>query len=495
MHQELWSEIRRLCISEKLPQREVARRLRIDRGTVKRALKSETIPRYQSRKVRQSKLDVYKGEIKELICQYPKLSATRVLEEIRKKGYCGGITIVADYLQRLRPSKKEAFLRIETMPGEEAQVDWTDCGKIMVENAWRRLSCFVMILSYSRLLYLEFTLSQSMEDFIEAHINAFKYFGGVPKRVLYDNLRSVVLWRDGSKIGFNRRFMDFVGVYLFEPRLCRVFRGSDKGKVENAIKYVKSNFLSGRDFKGFDDLCMQSKYWRDNVANVRIHGTSRQRPIDRYQEEKSLLMPLPDKPYNVIIPVPVNSSHDCRIKFDSNIYSVPQQYANKMLTVKPAKYEVCIYYKDRLVANHKRSWGKYKIIEDFRHIQELLKMKKKAIVSKIKDEFISLGEGAQKYFDGMAAKDCNLPKELARILKLRHIYGVTEVLQAINEAQRFEAFGASYIHNIIIANRTKRGESVINEAICLPENVADTHIEEKHPSMYDMLLMEENENE
>ncbi len=492
MHQELWAEIRRLCLSEGLSQREVARRLKVDRGTVKRALKSDNLPQYIP-KFRQSKLDCYKGEIKEMIRQYPELSVTRIFQEIKKKGYSGSFTMVKDYLRNLRPTKKEAFLRIETLPGEEAQVDWTDCGKIKVEDTWRRLSCLVMILSYSRMLYLEFTLSQRMEDFIQAHINAFSYFGGVSKKILYDNLRSVVLWREGSKIGFNSRFMDFVGVYLFEPRLCRVYRGSDKGKVENAIKYVKVNFLAGRDFKSFEDLCRQSQDWRDNVANVRIHGTSRQRPIDRFQEEKDKLRPLPEKPYNVIIPISVNSSHDCRIKFDSNIYSVPHRYADKSLIVKPTRYEVCIYSKDKLIASHKRSWGKYKIIEDPKHIKELLKMKKKAIVSKIKDEFISLGEGANEYFNGLAAKDCNLPKELARILKLRHIYGVTEILQALSEALKYEAFGASYIQNIVIANRTKRGEPIINEDICLPDSVADTQVEEKHPSIYDILLMEKED--
>lgn len=168
-------------MGEKLSQREVARRLRIDRGTVKRALKSSTPSRRKS-KLRGSQLDRYKGQIKELIQNYPALSSVRVIEEIAKAGYKGSLTLVRNYLRKIRPVKKEAYLRIETLPAESAQVDWANCGYIKVEGTIRKLSCFVMVLSYSRLLYVEFTISQRLEDFINCHINAFHYYNGVPKK-------------------------------------------------------------------------------------------------------------------------------------------------------------------------------------------------------------------------------------------------------------------------------------------------------------------------
>lgn len=363
----------------------------------------------------------------------------------------------------------------------------------MVEGVLRKFSCFVMVLSYSRMLYLEFTLSQKIDAFIQAHINAFRFFGGIPKKILYDNLKSVVLFRMGEEIGFNRHFMDFVGYYLFEPRLCRPYRGSDKGKVESGIKYVKGNFLAGREFKDLEDLEMQGIDWRDNTANVRIHGTTHKRPVDRFKEEESKLLPLPQRDYDPIIPVPVKSSPDCRIKFDSNIYSVPSRFTRKTLTVKATKYEVFIYYKERLIASHRRSFGKYRIIEDPRHCQRLLERKKMAIESKVKDEFISLGEEARPYLEGLIKRNCNLSRELAQILKLRHIYGRTEVLGAILRALRYEAFGASYIENIIITNRTKRGEVLFHKEITLPCNLVNTEIEERHPCIYDILLMEKED--
>jgi transposase len=494
MDHGLWAEIRRLCLGEGLSQREVAKRLLIDRGTVKRALAGTSPPEYKA-KLRGSRLDTYKGLIKEIIDQYPKLSAVRIFEQITKRGYSGSITLIKNYLRRLRGGKKEAFLRIETLAGDESQVDWTDCGRILIDGAWRRLSCFVMVLSYSRLLYLEFTLSQKLEDFIQCHINAFRYFGGVPKKILYDNVRTVVLWRMKDKIGFNSRFMDFVGIYLFEPKLCKPYRATDKGKVENIIKYIKGNFLAGRDFKDFEDLQRQAMDWLETVANVRIHGTTRQRPIDRFQEEKDKLMSLPEKGYDVISPVPVKSSSDCRIKFDSNIYSIPPRYANQILSVKATKDEVFIYYKNKLITRHRRSWGKYKVIEDPKHCRGLLELKKKAIVSKIKDEFLSLGKVAEEYFKGLSNKDSHLPNELARILKLRHIYGVSEILQAMADALKYSAYGASYIENIIIANRTRRGEPIIHQEISLPESLANTQVEERHPSIYDVLLREKEDEQ
>ncbi len=219
-----------------------------------------------------------------------------------------------------------------------------------------------------------------------------------------------------QEIGFNRHFMEFVGHYLFEPRLCRPYRGSDKGKVESGIKYVKGNFLAGRDFKDYQDLELQGIDWRDNTANTRIHGTTHKRPVDRFSDEKPHLMPLPPRDYDLITPVSVKSSADCRIKFDSNIYSIPSRYAHQILTVKATKNEVFIYYKNRLIAKHRRSFSKHKISQDPKHCRRLLEKKKKAIESKVKDEFISLGKEASQYLEGLIKRDCYLPKELARIL-------------------------------------------------------------------------------
>lgn len=490
MKQELWAEIRRLCLAEKLSQREVARRLGIDRGTVSRALKSS--PSRRKSRLRGSQLDCYKGQIKELVEQYPDLSAVRVTEEISRNGYKGSLTLVRNYLRKIRPVKKEVYLRIETLPGEIAVVDWTNCGYIEVEGTKRKLSCFVMTLSYSRLLYIEFTISQRLEDFINCHINAFNYFGGVPRKIIYDNIKTVVLYRAYDKVQFNAKFVEFAGYYLFGIKLARLYRATDKGKAESDIKYIKRNFLAGRTFRDYYDIREQSIDWRDNVANVRIHGTTRQRPIDRFQEEKDKLIPLPEKPYPCAIIIPCKSTNDCRIKFDGNIYSVPTRYANKILTLKATSGQISVYYKTKLISTHRRSYGKGKIIEDPTHVKDLLKQKRKAIASKIIDEFICLGRESEKYLEGLINRDVNVSHEIARILKLRHKYGRTELLGAITTALKYHAFGASYIENIIIRNRKERGEPVITGEIQIPEKFSGAEYREQDPSIYDQLLNEEN---
>jgi transposase len=494
MDDALWAEIRRLYFREGLSMRKIAARLGINRRTVARAVKSEKMSR---RKVcnRQTKVNPYKGLINNLLEKYPEITAIRIFEEVCNAGYCGGYTILKDYIRKIRDKRKEPFLKIETLPGEQAQVDWADCGKVLVEGVIRRVYCFTMILSWSRYLYFEFSLSCKTEDFIEAHINAFHFFGGVPCKILYDNLKSVVLHRIGNQIKFNPRFMDYVGVYLFEPVVARLYRGSDKGKVENSIKYIKGNFLNGRSFKDFTDMVLQGAKWRDDTANTRIHGTTRERPIDRFQIEKAKLNSLPDKPYKVFITIACKVNPNCRVKFDTNSYTVPHRYVGRAVILKATKQEVFIYYKDKLIATHRRSYGKYKDIEDSGHMKELLKYKKRAIRSKVIDEFRGLGKEAELYLEGLVEKANNLWVEIAKILKLRHLYGKTELIGAINKALSYKAFGASYIENIIITSRRQRGEPIIVTDITVPEKFKDIEVEERDPSIYDILIKKEEEED
>lgn len=491
MDPRLWAEIRRLYFVEKMSKSEIARLKVIDRGTVKRAIESKSPPRYKPPAKKHSKLDPYKGKISELLSEYPSLSVVRILEEIKKDGYQGGRSILSDYVLKVRGPKREKFLRIETLPGEQAQCDWGNFGYVYFGEYKRPLSCFVMTLSFSRLVYLEFTVSQRLEDFIRCHVNAFNFYGGVPKEILYDNLKQVVLLREGKEIHFNPEFMAFAGTYLVHPVPCRPGRGSDKGKTESGIKYVRNNFWAGRKFEDFWDIKKQSVDWRDNTANQRIHGTTHEKPALRFERERTYLQPLPPHTYDCSIPIPVKSSKDCRIKFDSNIYSVPFRYGLKVLTVKATPDKVNIYCDSKFVCSHSRSYLKYQVIENPAHYKGLIGRKASARPFKLRDEFFSLGKGAEEYFKGLIHADINLTRHLDRILKLRHEYGKTEVLGAIDHALRYGAFGAQYIENIIIQRRTKAGEPVNKTpiSICNPE-LAATDVEERDPANYDELLEE-----
>lgn len=497
MDAQTWAEIRRLYFVEGLSKRRIAKMMRVDRKTVSRAIRmDEYKAKRVSSAVRPSKLDPYKKDIAELIERYKDISGQRVYEEIKKKGYTGEISILRDYLRRIRDSRKEAYLRVETLPAEQAQVDWASCGSIKIGEHTRKLSCFVMVLSYSRMMYLEFTLSQRFEDFMRCHVNAFKYFGGVPSKILYDNLASVVLVRFGREIRFNPRFEAFSGYYLFKPVLCNPGMAHEKGRVENLIKYVKRNFMVGRVFRSFSDLKLQSMDWRDKVANVRIHGTTHKRPVDLYELEKEKLMKLPDKDYDTSIVIALKSTKDYRVKFDTNTYSVPFQYASKALTLKATPHKVEIYSDTKLIASHHRSYEKYLPIEDPKHYEGLLAMKKRAKRYKARDTFLGLGEGAEAYLCGMVASELNLSHHIEKILEMVDVYDKTEVLSAINHALKYGAFGYDYIKNIILQQRAKRGRKKIINPISIvgSEEFANASVEERDLDLYDNLFVDEEED-
>lgn len=496
MTPETWAEIRRLSAIQKLSISEISRRLVLDRKTVRAALHSEKGLPVREVVPKSSKLDAYKSYIQNRLKEFARITATRLLEEIRRMGYHGGITILKEYLATLRPRAQEAYLRIETQPGEQAQVDWANCGVIRIGTAVRKLSAFVMVLSFSRMAYVELSLSQCMEDFLAAHLHAFHFFGGITKKILYDNLKSVCLARFGSDIRFHPKFLEFSGACLFEPILCRPGRGNEKGKVENNIKYFRSSFLDGRPLTSWPLLQSKLLHWLNEVANVRIHGTTRQRPLDRFQIEKPLLQPLPVHEPDVSIIRPVKATKQCLVSFDGNAYSVPFLYAGRILTVKATLHEVQVYSDAKLMATHLRSFERGIVVENPAHYEGLLATKKAARTSKIVDQFLALAGSSQEaktalesYLKGLLQSDLNLPHHLNQILELTNLYGKTEMLQAICRTLNFKAFGAPYLKNIILQQRVARGLHE-NPPLTIPSKPHWTQVavEEQDLSLYDDLF-------
>ena len=266
----------------------------MDRKTVRRALRSEGVPKRRVPE-RPSQLDPFKAYIRGRLEEFPRITCVRVLRELRGLGFTGGISQLKAWVATVRVKAPEAFFRLETLPGEQAQVDWANCGTIRIGSAERKLSAFVMVLSYSRMMYAELTLSQCLEDFLQAHLRGFRFFGGVPGKVLYDNLKSVCLSRLGAEIRFNPRLLEFSGHYLFEPVLCQPGHGNEKGKVERGIQYLRSSFLDGRPLTDWQRLNVELRMWLNEVANVRRHAITRRRPVDRFEEEEqSKLKPVPE---------------------------------------------------------------------------------------------------------------------------------------------------------------------------------------------------------
>lgn len=458
MDPDLWAAIRQLVRDQKLSYRTIAARLHVSRKTIKRALTSDTPPPARIITTKKgSKLDPYLPHIKRLLLEHPGIAAVRVREELALVGYDGGITILRQLVARLRPKlPPEPFLRIETPPGKEAQVDWASFGTIGEGNHARNLSCFVMVLSHSRMIYLEWTVSQRIDDFLRCHRNAFLFFGGIPSRILYDNPKTVVIQRVGRHIRFNDRFRLLADWYGYTPILCRPRRGNEKAKVERAIGYIRTSFFAGRVFSSLEDLNAQAIAWRDGVANRRTHRILRKRPIDLYSEERPRLLPFPANHFDCDTCIIASPSKDLFVVFDTNRYSVPASCAGASLRLRCNESLVRIYHRDALVASHPRSRLKHQTIQDPAHIDTVKDYKKMIGTSKRLDAFTSIGPSAMGFLKGLCATQSDPHFHVEAILEIARLHDPKTVDAAIARCSAHSVFDAAMVKHLIESVRDRK---------------------------------------
>lgn len=444
---DLFSRIKNYHEQKGLSANQIACELGLDPRTVSRWLKENRF-RQRAQVVRTSKLDPFKRSIVRMLENHP-YSGAQILQKIREEGFDGGYTIVKDYVRKVRPPNRPAFLKLSFAPGECAQVDWGFFGTIRLGETSRRLSFFVMVLCYSRMMYLEFTVSQTMEHWLACHQNAFEAFGSVPKKIMVDNLKSAVLRRIvGEAPVFNPKYLDFANHHDFKIIPCGKGKGNEKGRVENGVGYVKKNLLAGLDLPLFDAMAHVSRQWLDTVANVRIHGETKRKPIEMFSEEKPSLLPLPPYPYDIGTITQVRASTQFRVAVDSNRYSVPAQYAGANLTLKTYPDRICIYCGDKLIARHARSYDRNKDFEDPDHPKELITQRRKARDQKIFMRFVALCPKASEYYRELEKRRMNPRHHVQKIVALSEIYGEEPVARAMEDAFHFQAFSCEYIANI-----------------------------------------------
>jgi transposase len=444
---ELFTRIKNYHEQKGLGAAQIARELNLDPRTVARWLETA---RFHPRKStpKSSKLDTFKDSIVRMLEAHP-YTAVQILNRIREEGFEGAYTIVKDYVRKVRPRRSQAFLKLAFAPGECAQVDWGFHGLIRVGETLRRLYFFVMVLCYSRLMYLEFTLSQTMEHWLACHQNAFSAFGFVPRRAMVDNLKSAVLKRIiGQAPVFNPVYLDFASHYGFTVTPCAVGKGNEKGRVEAGVGYVKKNFLAGLDLPTFDAINPAARVWLDTIANVRVHGETKRKPIDMFEEEKAFLLPLPTNPYDIGVITQARASSQFRVPVDSNHYSVPAEHAGAKLTVKSYPDRICIYREDKLIARHSRSYERNKDVEDPDHPKDLLAHRKKARDQKVFMRFLSLSPRARDYYRELENKRLNPTHHVHKIVALSEIYGTEAIARAMEDAFFFQAFSCEYIANL-----------------------------------------------
>jgi transposase len=404
----------------------------------------------RSAAARPSKLDPFKGRIVGWLDAHA-LSAQQVFQRLREAGYDGGISIVKDYVHTIRPRPREAFLTLAFAPGEVAQVDWGEWGTIAVGETRRRLSFFVMVLAYSRQLYVEFTRAQTMEHFLAAHINAFNALG-VPQRVMVDNLRTAVLAHvRGEPPQFNPRYLDFARHYGFAVVACNVAKGNEKGRVERGVGYVKTSFLNGLELPDFAALNPAVRVWLETVANVRLHRETQRRPADLWVEERPHLQPVNPRPFDVGRVLAVRANRQFRVTFEANRYSVPARFAGAQATLKAYPEHLCVYHEQELIARHVRSYERHRDIADPDHAKALVAQRRHAQDAHVLQRFLALSPQAAKYHTGLLERRGNALSHVRKIVALADIHGEEAVVRALADALTFEAFSSEYIAHLIQA--------------------------------------------
>lgn len=446
---QLFCQIRHLAREKKFSAGQIAVELNLNEKTVEKWMARPTYQRRRTRK-RSSKLDPFKRQIIGLLERYHSYSAQQILQEVRAQGYQGGYSILKEFVRLVRPARKPAYLTLQFAAGECAQVDWGSFGAMTVGGTRRKLSFFVMVLCHSRLMYLEFTLSQAMDQFLSCHQHAFEFFGGVPERVMIDNLKTGVLEHPlGEKALFHPRYLDFAAHYGFTPVACGVRKANEKGRVENGVGYIKKNFLAGLELPSFGAINPAALQWLRTVANVRIHGETKRKPIDLFGEEKTRLKILPALSYDCAVLQPVGATNRCRIVFETNRYSIPHLYAGQKLTLKIYPERLSIYHHETLIATHARSYERRKDIHNPDHTKELLAQRLQARQQTLLLAFLNLSPRAQEYVRKLEDKRLNAPHHIQKIVALSEIYGVDQVTRALEDALTFEAYGCEYIANLL----------------------------------------------
>ena len=480
---ETFCRIRDHLGRQQLSVAQTARALGLDARTVAKWAHVEQF-RARTGQPRAGKLDAYKGKIVRWLDAHP-YSAQQIFQRLREAGFDGGVTIVKDYVQRIRPRHPEAFLKLDFAPGEAAQVDWGEYGTIGVGSTRRRLSFFLMVLCHSRRMYLEFTVSQTMEFFLSCHENAFIAFAGVPARIIVDNLKAAVLQRlVGTAPVFNPKYLDFSRHWGFEISPCNVRSGWEKGRVENGVGYVKKNFLTGLDLPEFRALQPAAALWTDTVANVRVHGATHQRPMDLFEAERAQLRPLNPAGFDSARVTTVRANKQFRIPLDSNHYSVPARYAGHRLTLKAYADRVCLYDGQQLVARHVRSMDRNQDIEDPQHPRELVAQRKSAREQRLLVQFLAISPRAQAYRDGLEAKRVDARAHLRKIVALVELHGKDNVARALDDGLELQAFSAEYIAHILDARR-RVGQAPAALQLTRRADLLELELPEPDLSIYD----------
>jgi len=454
---ETEAEVVRLYHAEKWPIGTIAGQLGLHHTTVQRVLRQTGVD-HRIVAPRPSMADPFVPFIVEQLEKYPRLRASRLFTMIKDRGYAGGPDHFRRIVGRLRPKKAaEAFQRLRTLPGEQAQVDWAHFGKLQIGRAQRPLWAFVMVLSYSRRIFLRFFPGAAMPFFLQGHVAAFDDFGGVPRVLLYDNLKSAVLERHGDAIRFHPTLLELAAHYRFEPRPVAVARGNEKGRVERAIRFIRDAFFEARCFDDLADLNRQAGEWTTTAALDRSWVEDRSRTVRQvFEDERALLLAHPATPFPSHDRCEVEVGKTPYVRFDLNDYSVPHDRTQRTLVVFADLDSVRITEGGELLATHRRSWDRGQQIEDPIHVERLVLEKRRARDHRGLDRLAKAARSSPPFLQIVAARGDNVGSTTARLLQILDAAGAADLEAALVEALERRTVHVGAVRQIVDRLRSNR---------------------------------------
>lgn len=473
---ELTAAILRLHHAEKWPIGTIATQLGVHHDAVERVLAQDGLP--PPVQVRPRLIDPYVEFVKETWEKYPKLPSTRLWSMCRERGYPGAKDHFRTMVAPFRPLPREAFLRLSTHPGEQAQFDWAHFGRIQIGRAERELLAFVGVLSWSRAIYLHFVLGQQIENLLRGHEGAFQFWDGVARVGLYDNPKTIVLERMGDAIRFNPLLLSFAGHYRYEPRPVAPRRGNEKGRVERAIRYVRYSFFTARRWRGLEDLNLQAREWCQGEAMDRPWPEDSSRSVRQaFEEEQPKLLPLPEQRFPCDERREVTVGKTPYVRFDRNDYSVPHTLVHRPLVVLASLDTVRVLHGSEEVARHPRCFDKGAAVTDEAHVAALTDTKAKAREHRGMNRLTHAAPSTRALLERLAERGKNLGGCTSRLLLLLDTHGAEALEAAVQEVLEREVPHVHAVQQVLERERAGRGLPP-PVAITLPD---DPRVKNKRP--------------
>jgi len=482
---------------DKWPIGTVASQLGVHHDVVRRVLRQRGLSPQAAIVVRPRMLDAYLPFIQQTLEKYPRLHASRLYLMARERGYPGSEGHFRRLIAQLRPRPvPEPFARLSMPKGEQAQMDWAHFGKVQVGRALRPLCAHILTLSWSRMCFVQFFHDMERPSFLRGHVDAFAFFEGVPRQVLYDNLKSACIERQGRTARFNDSLLEMASYYGFEPLLANPGRGNEKGRVERTVRYVRTSFFAARSFRDIHDLNAQARTWCLEVA-----GTRRWQDDDRttvgaqFADERGQLIPLPDTPFEALERIEARVGRTPYVRFDTNDYSLPCEHTRRVVTLLVEPDRVRIVVEGSVIAEHRRSYDRRVSVEDPEHLQGLRAFKARAQRGSGTHRLTRAAPAAATMVERAAERGHNLGSLVSALLDLLDMYGADAMQRAVTEVNDSDRVGANHVRLSLEAHYRVQGRTPPRPVLIRNPRARDVTVTPADLTAYDRLTEDDNEQD